>query len=446
MGRRSSAVARGVAMTTVSGIIALEVVSLTTPHAGAQVEFHVASASARLHAVDRAEAAGLAKRTKTWAAAPVDYDRDGDQDVWIGYHGGGGGLWRNNGKGRYRRVATRAWPKHNDHGKIIDRHDCDWADVDRNGRPDTYCSTGRFRSNKVKHGRDNELWMQSRRGKFRDVADKWGVGLPCGRGRHVTFVNVNANANGDRWPDLFVGNENPRHLPDPCNRRHGSPRNEQSRLFVNMHGRGFRSAPKLWNYGSGPGTNCAEVLDFDGDGSQDLLTCRSRGESLRLYRNRQGHGFANVTAAHRLDAPVNDASVADLDHDGDPDLVTARHGQFTYHLNANGHYRPPVTIGRPARGNGHSVAVGDADKDGDLDIYGLAAAGGGNPDDTIWLASGLTGDPTYTRIHVPSAHGKGESVQNLDPRGNGRTEFLVLNGYGRALAPGRIQLIRVSRR
>ena len=397
---------------------------------------------ARVRAVDRAEVAGLAKRTKTWEASAVDYDRDGDEDVWIGYHGQGSRLWSNNGRGRYRRVATSAWPKHNDHGKIIDRHDCDWADVDRNGRPDAYCSTGRFLSNEVKRGRDNELWMQSRSGRFRDVANKWGVGLPCGRGRHVTFVD----ANGDRWPDLFVGNEPPRHTHDPCNRRPGSPRNEQSRLFVNTHGTGFRSAPRLWDYGAGPGTACAEALDFDGDGWQDLLACGHRGgESLRLYRNRQGHGFADVTAQHDLDAPANDAAVADLDHDGDPDLVTARHGRFTYQLCANGHYGPPATIGRPAHGNGHSVAVGDADGDGDLDVYGLAAARG-NPDDTIWLASGPNGDPTYTPIHVPSARGKGESVTSLDPRGNGRTEFLVLNGYGRALDPGPIQLIRVSSR
>jgi len=424
--------------------LAVSLVVASVVGAGAATGSGAASVPAtRVHAVDRAEVAGLAKRSKTWEASPVDYDRDGDQDVWIGYHGQGGRLWSNNGRGRYRAVAKSAWPKHNDHGKIIDRHDCDWADVDRNRRPDAYCTTGRFRSNEVKRGRDNELWMQSRRGRFRDVANRWGVDLPCGRGRHVTFVD----ANGDRWPDLFVGNEKPRHMPDPCNRRPGSPRNEQSRLFVNKHGRGFRSAPRLWDYGAGPGTSCAEVLDFDGDGWQDLLTCGHRGgESLRLYRNRQGHGFADVTARHDLDAPVNDATVADLDHDGDPDLVIAMPGRFAYQLSAKGHYRPPTTIGRPAHGSGRSVAVGDADRDGDLDVYGLAAAGGGNPDDAIWLASGPTGDPAYTPIHVPSARGKGESVTSLDPRGNGRTEFLVLNGYGRALAPGSIQLIRVSRR
>ena len=315
----------------------------------------------------------------------------GTKTCGSGYHGQGGRLWRNNGKGRYRRVATSAWPKHNDHGKIIDRHDCDWADVDRDGRPDAYCSTGRFVSNEVKRGRDNELWMQTRSGRFRDVANRWGVGLPCSRGRHVTFVD----ANGDRWPDLFVGNEKPRHMHDPCNRRPGSPRNEQSRLFVNTHGRGFRSAPRLWDYGAGPGTSCAEVLDIDGDGWQDLLTCGHRGgESLRLYRNRQGRGFADVTAQHDLDAPVNDAAVADLDHDGDPDLVTARHGQFAYQLCANGHYGPPATIGRPAHGNGHSVAVGDADGDGDLDVYGLARAGAIPTTPSGWPADRTAIPPT----------------------------------------------------
>ena len=37
-------------------------------------------------AVDRAVAAGVYEVNHLWEATPVDYDRDGDEDVWIGYH------------------------------------------------------------------------------------------------------------------------------------------------------------------------------------------------------------------------------------------------------------------------------------------------------------------------------------------------------------------------
>ena len=107
-------------------------------------------AQGEMAAVDRARAAGLAGSYKTWSAAEIDYDRDGRRDVWISKHAWAKSrLWRNTG-GRYVAVRTVAWPHRNPRGKVIDRHDCDWADVDRNGRPDAYCTTGRFTANRVK--------------------------------------------------------------------------------------------------------------------------------------------------------------------------------------------------------------------------------------------------------------------------------------------------------
>src|SRR5687767_13775404 len=110
--------------------------------------------------VDRAVQAGLYVSTQTWSSTAVDYDVDGLQDVWVGFHQWGGRLFRNNGNGTYTRVALNAWPRTNSQGGIADRHDCAFADVDGNGLPDAYCSTGRNQSNYVKGAtRDNELWL-----------------------------------------------------------------------------------------------------------------------------------------------------------------------------------------------------------------------------------------------------------------------------------------------
>jgi hypothetical protein len=136
-------------------------------------------------AVDRAGRAGLrAAEATTWSAAPVDYNRDGAEDVLINFHiGKVTRLMRNGGAGHFRRTARNAWPALNSDRRPIDRHNCAWADVDRNGRPDAYCSTGRTSINYVKHERDNELWLQNRQGRFREVGTRWGVGDVCGRGR-----------------------------------------------------------------------------------------------------------------------------------------------------------------------------------------------------------------------------------------------------------------------
>ncbi|HLK95350.1 MAG TPA: VCBS repeat-containing protein [Nocardioidaceae bacterium] len=141
--------------------------------------------------MDRAEHAGLALTRETWGAIVVDFNRDGAQDVLISRHGRGAKLWKNNGRGRYQRAAVEAWPRCAASGKPVDRHGCAWADVDRNGLPDASCSTGRFRANFVKTGRDSELWLQRRPGRFRDVGTRWHVGNACGRGRHVVFLHAN---------------------------------------------------------------------------------------------------------------------------------------------------------------------------------------------------------------------------------------------------------------
>ena len=109
--------------------------------------------------VDRAAAAGLHPTVNnTWAAQPVDFDNDGDEDVWISYHQqgvvkeplGAGRLWRNNGDGTYTWVAREAWPRLKPNGRVPDRHDCTFADFDHNGFVDSYCSAGRNQSNLVK--------------------------------------------------------------------------------------------------------------------------------------------------------------------------------------------------------------------------------------------------------------------------------------------------------
>jgi hypothetical protein len=98
------------------------------------------------------------------------------------------------------------------------------------------------------------------------VGTKWGLGDPCGRGRHVAFLY----ANSDAYPDLFVGNEVPRDVPDRCDDPASGLPNEESKLFINMKGTGFHYAPRFFRFGSGPGQRCAEVLDYDGD---ETTTC-----------------------------------------------------------------------------------------------------------------------------------------------------------------------------
>lgn len=384
-------------------------------------------------AVDVAAEAGIAALdTRTWGAAPYDYDGDGAEDVLIGYHSPKK-LWRNEGAGAYAVVPQGDWPSNG-----VDRHDCAWGDVDGNGRPDLYCAAGRGSKNKVKNElQDNELWLQGADGTFTEVGTAWGVGDLCGRGRAVAFLH----ANGDAWLDLFVGNMAPRKrvANDPCD---GSPRSrsEGSKVFLNEGGTGFRFAPRFSSFAPATGSQCVEVLDFNRDGRDDLFTCRNLRQQPSLYVNKRGVALREVTERHRLAAQINDADVTDLDADGDPDLVTAFEGGFAYQLNKRGVFSARTVISRVRNGTGKAVAVGDADGDGDLDVYGMVGGGSArNPDDRILLNSRLR----FTGVRVPSATGAADEVVAVRrDAASPQVEFLALNGYN-LQGKGPIQLIRL---
>ena len=399
--------------------------------AGAVAPTTARAAATKLVAVDVAARAGIAETsTKTWSAAPFDYDRDGLQDVLIGYHPVQK-LWRNRGDGSYEQVAEYAWQR-----TVTDRHSCAWADVDRNGRPDVYCSAGRGLNNRVKTADlDNELWLQGRNGQFSEVGTDWRAGDRCGRGRTVAFLH----ANGDRYPDLFIGNQRPRRVEDdPCD---DFPNSEHSKILINQGGSGFRYAPRFFPYGAGPGARCTEVLDFDGDGWQDLFACRSNRTSGRLYRNKSGKGFRDVSSRHGLEERINDAAVADIDGDGDPDLVTASPAGFAVHINNDGRLGPRRLIFRVPVGEGVAVAVGDADGDRDLDVYAMVGNGMmGNPDDRILLNNRLT----FKAVRVPAASGAADDVVVVRRLATRKVDFLALNGYN-LQGVGPVQLIRLFR-
>jgi len=118
--------------------------------------------------------------------------------------------------------------------------------------------------------------------------------------------------------------------------------------------------------------------DFDRDGLLDLYVTRLDSAGI-LYRNRGNARFEDVTEARGLaGAPAggNGAGFADLDNDGDLDLYVTNVLLDRFHLFINAGDRfVEDGIARGAavvtsdRHHGFSVAFGDYDRDGYLDIH-----------------------------------------------------------------------------
>jgi len=362
--------------------------------------------------VDIAEEVGIRQQGLTWSATVADFNQDERPDVYVSWHSDKRGSLFMNQKGE--RFGEKKV------GDKRDRHDCDAADVDQDGRMDLFCTVG---ANEDADPGDNNLFLQLAPGEFTDMAVEWGVRDRWGRGRMTTFID----ANGDEYPDLFVGNT-PRR-PDE--------RETRNRLFLNVEGKRFRNA-KGFGLDHAEGAECVQAIDTNGNGFEDLLLCAK--ETMKLYLNTRGKGFrlAKVGVVPTQRWPR--AQLVDVRGANKPELVTLEPKVLKIMARAGAKFSKEIE--KHAMKGATAFAPGDVDGDGDMDLFVVhnGCAKGeetySHSRDVILLNNG----PFFIPLPVPAPEaGCGQSVEAIDYNSDGTDEFFVLNGRGET--PGYLQLI-----
>lgn len=372
------------------------------------------SAPAKPYAVDIAKHSGLKLHTQTWSADVVDYNSDGWKDVFIVRHRFHPAQLYRNDHGRFKKVHSAPFPTAKEDG--LDRHDCAWADVDRNHLLDIFCSIGGRRGHGTKA---NELWIQSSPGVFANEAEDWGVDDPYGRGRFATFLDVNR----DGWKDLYVSNFYPRsdNIPSP------------NVLFINEAGGGFRRATEYGVEAEVGGTS-VQAADLNHDGWKDLVVCGRQG--VRVYENVGGTSFDDVTASLGVARGCAFTLVADFDGDRKLDLAILGRSELEVRLQRQGRFRRPIFKRKVT--NGRSLASGRFNGDRFRDLYVLTGSEKRNNADLL-LISKHNGRDFPRRSAATTTAGVADQVIAIDSDRDGRTEFLTLNGRGKSHGP--IQLL-----
>ena len=329
---------------------------------------------------DVTEKAGLKDLNWSMAAAAIDYDNDGDQDLYL-LNYGPNVFYLNNGNGTFtditRSLGLTGPDKLNGFTK--------WSigasfwDYNRDGRMDVmagnflafdpdYISSqtpGMMPHPSEYKGQASMLYEQQPDGKFLDVTTGKGLFYPDSKCMGLTVYDYDDD--GDL--DIFQANDH-----------------QLNFLFRNDNGIykevAVASGVAANSQGKGTGSMHGTIGDVDGDGLIDILVVDL--EHGALYRNAGNGLFEDITEESGVAGPLAGkgswgAAFIDFDNDGDLDIVaangTAEELILQYPLllenDGKGHFK---NTGQQhgayfsTKRSGRGLAIWDYDNDGDMDI------------------------------------------------------------------------------
>jgi hypothetical protein len=323
-------------------------------------------------------------------ACSADYDNDGWADLYV-TSVESNKLYRNNGNGMFADVTVEARVT----GNGVWSSSCAFADIDNDGDVDLYVTNYvdfTVKNNKYCSAMQNlrtychpnvykpvphVLYRNNGDGKFTDITKEARIYRTDGNGLGVVFGDYD----NDGWTDIYVANDS---VPNFLFHNKGNGIFEEVGFWAGVSV-GAEGRPL-----AGMGTDMA---DMDGDGLLDIIVTNLDRETHSLYRNLGKGLFSNVTfesGIGQATLPFVGFGVAFLDYDNDSDLDlaiangdiidnvsqfrdNATHEQRNLLLQNDGKGRfrdvgPDSGPGFALKKVSRTLAVGDLDNDGDLDI------------------------------------------------------------------------------
>ena len=304
--------------------------------------------------------------TYTFDLAWGDTDGDGDLDLAVGNYGPKGGpyqanqLYRNDGNEVFVEVADALGTG------TYKTNDVAWGDMDNDG--DLDLAIGNY-------GEVNQLFRNDRDNIFTEITGTLGLDTA------FTYSVTWGDSDNDGDLDLAVGNA------DAANQFF---RNEGDGSFTEIIGAFSMIAEDTLSLAWG---------DANGDGYLDLVVGNSDSPN-RLYRN-VGGTFVEVSDAFGSESKESwGVAWGDMDNDGDPDLaVSNRYAVDQIFRNDGWGGLKEVTngLGTTSR-DSKSLAWGDMDGDGDLDL-----AIGNYNQNQIFRNDSSPITPGFNLVEIPDA-------------------------------------------
>jgi len=292
-----------------------------------------------------------------------DMDGDGDLDLLAGNWGQTNRLYLNDGNSNPFNGVTGS----NISDDAYLSHSIALADVDGDGDLDLVVGD---------RGQTNSLYLNN------GTADPFGsvVGTDISSDAHSTYSVTLGDVDGDGDLDLVAGNYN-----------------QTNRLYLNNGTADPFSGVSGSDISSDTHeTNSVVLADVEGDGDLDLVVGNYTDRVNRLYLNNgTADPFSGVSGTDISSDAHYTTSIAlgDVDGDGNLDLVVGNDLAMTNRLYLNNGTADPFSgvVGANISSDTHetySIVLGDMDGDGDLDL----AAGNRDQANRLYLNNG-TADP-----------------------------------------------------
>ncbi len=264
---------------------------------------------------DVTHAAGVADPQSSFCAAWADYDNDGYIDLYIadGVIGDGAAnvLYHNNGDGTFTNTAESAGVANT--GNSLGTA---WGDYDKDGYIDLHV---------VNYGQSNVLYRNNGDGTFTDVTATTGMNLPV----TDAFVTFFLDVDNDADLDIFISNSGSFQAFIAGQITGSAPHDSDRQVLYRNNGDGtFTDVTRESGLYHAFGAMGANFDDIDSDGYLDIYLATGAPQMGRLERD--------ALFRNNGDGTFTDATFA---------------------------------LGLGNIGKGHGVTFGDADMDGDVDIY-----------------------------------------------------------------------------
>lgn len=347
--------------------------------------------SRKLQFTDVTVQAGVGHLGYGMGAATGDYDNDGDVDLYVTSFGANV-LYRNNGNGTFSDVTRAAgaglddpcWSTSAafvdyDRDGDLDLFVCNYVDFTIRGNKRClaptgeldYCAPAAYRPVPAR------LFRNDGNGQFADATQTAGIGAAFGPGLGVTCADFNR----DGWTDLYVANDGAANL-----------------LWINKGDGTFEEAGLLAGAaysadGAARAGMGVTAGDFDNDDDDDLLVTNLTRQGSTLYRNNGQGQFDDATTEFNLAQPSFlstgfGTAWFDYDNDGWLDLFAAngavtllpgqrgqpypfRQRNQLFHNESGRGFREVTARAGAALQRAEvsrAAAFGDIDNDGDVDV------------------------------------------------------------------------------